>query len=305
MGRKCRASAGYAGRRCAGGGARHGRALASGLHDRPPVTPTVHDVRGLPVPGVRGTSAAGGVSPAADRFERLLRQLQTRGTFKAPASVPQAPPARLRFRQPAPLPPHAATARPATIRTASGTRPATAATHAKRALAASIRHAAAHAGVAPGLSVAVARAESSLDPGARSRDGRSVGTFQVLPSTAAEMRRKIAAGTVERPPGSDDVALGVGYLRYLHDLFGREAKLGHGLKTVAVADPGERQRFAVAAFNAGEGSVARAQARAAASGGDPTSFDDVRRFLPAGTRGYVERVSAFAREETLPETTRV
>jgi soluble lytic murein transglycosylase-like protein len=179
-----------------------------------------------------------------------------------------------------------------------------AAANARHELAASIRRAAATAGIAPALSVAVARAESSLDPTARSPDGKSTGTFQVLPSTAAEMRRKIAAGTVTRPAGNDDVALGVGYLRYLHDLFGRNARLARGLSTVAVADARERELFAVAAFNAGEGTVARAQARTAAAGGDPTRFADVRAFLPHGTQGYVARVAAYAREE-LPTTTAV
>lgn len=187
---------------------------------------------------------------------------------------------------------------------ATSVRPATVTSGARQALAGTIRHAAAAAGVEPALSIAVARAESNLNPQARSPDGRSVGTFQVLPGTATEMKRKIATGTVTRPPGSDDVALGVGYLRYLHDLFGRKAQLGHGLETVAVPAAEERRQFAVAAFNAGEGTVARAQARAAAAGGDPSRFDDVRPFLPASTRGYVERVTAYAREE-LPTVTAV
>jgi len=170
-------------------------------------------------------------------------------------------------------------------------------TAAKHEVASAIRRAAAGVGVEPALSVAVARAESSLNPAARSADGASVGTFQVLPSTAAEMRRKFRAGVVERPQGSDDVALGVGYLRYLHDVFGRGARLGHGRATVAVADPSERQLFAVAAFNAGEGRVAEAQASAARAGGDPTRFADVQRYLPAITRGYVARVAGYAIEE--------
>jgi membrane-bound lytic murein transglycosylase MltF len=167
----------------------------------------------------------------------------------------------------------------------------------KDALVAAIRSASTAASVDPTLSVAVARAESSLDPTARSSDGLSVGTFQVTAATAAEMRRKIAAGTVARPPGVDDVALGVGYLRYLNDLFGKDAKLAPGLRTVPVADADERRLFATAAFNAGEGRVARAQALAKATGGDPTSFADVRRFLPSITRAYVDRVAAYQRDE--------
>jgi transglycosylase-like protein with SLT domain len=270
--------------------------LASALLRFRRVTPTINDVRGLPVPGVRAVPQGPIQSPSAARFQMLLEKLRATGSgHPTPpgASRPPTAPSGIRQRR---ILPHADAGR--------GPR-ATSTAHAKRALAASIRHAAAKAGVHPALSVAVARAESSLNPAARSADGKSRGTFQVLPSTAAEMRRKIAAGTVERPPGTDDVALGVGYLRYLHDLFGRDAQLGHGLRTVAVGDPAERERFAVAAFNAGEGSVARAQARAVATGGDPTRFADVRRFLPVGTQGYVERVVSYAREEAVPETVEV
>lgn len=167
----------------------------------------------------------------------------------------------------------------------------------KAALKAAIHKASTAAEVDPALSVAVARAESSLNPRARSSDGLSVGTFQVTDATAAEMHRKIAAGTVERPPGTDDVALGVGYLRYLDDLFAKRSNLGGKLKTVAVEDGTERRLFAIAAFNAGEGRVAQAQAKAVAIGHDPTRFEDIRRFLPTITRGYVDRVAAYQREE--------
>src|SRR5437867_219071 len=235
--------------------------------------PTVHDVRGAPVPGVSGVAPR--PVPGAVRFEDLLRGLAP----ARPGRPPATPPVQRRLPL-APGAPHAASP-------PAGSRPA---------LVAAIRHAAGTAGVDSALSLAVARAESALDPRARSTDGLSVGTFQMTRATAAEMRRKIAAGTVARPSGPDDVALGVGYLRYLQDLFGRSARLAPGLATVAVHDAGERRLFAVASFNAGEGRVARAQALAAAAGGDPTRFADVRPFLPAITRGYVARVGAYAAE---------
>lgn len=167
---------------------------------------------------------------------------------------------------------------------------------ARKALLQAIETASAHAGIDPALSVAVARAESALDPTARSFDGKSVGTFQVTHTTAAEMRRKIARGDVVRPPGHDDVALGVGYLRYLHDLFAETRRLHGDLHTVGVSDAEERRRFAVAAYNAGEGRVAQAQARAAAAGRDPSRFADVKPFLPGITRAYVDRVDRYRAE---------
>jgi soluble lytic murein transglycosylase-like protein len=252
----------------------------------------VSDVRGVPVPGVAGVAPH--PSPRRADFRALLEQLMP--SQRGAAARLRAP---VRLRQPT-FQPRLGPARPVALRQPSREAEPAAAPRARQALRAAIRHAAATAGIEPALSLAVARAESSLNPQARSPDGQSVGTFQVTHATAAEMRRKIARGTVERPPGVDDVALGVGYLRYLHDLFGRRARLARGLETVPIEDTGERRLFAVAAFNAGEGRVARAQARAAAGGGDPTRFADVRPFLPPITQAYVTRVVGFAREESPP-----
>jgi soluble lytic murein transglycosylase-like protein len=164
----------------------------------------------------------------------------------------------------------------------------------QRALASAITRASQHAGVAPNLSLAVAVAESSLDPSARSADGLSKGTFQVTGPTAAEVRGRFARRELRRPPGSEDVALGVAHLRYLHDLFSHETTLGRSVRTVAVDDPRERSRFAVAAYNAGEGRVARAQEQAAALRRDPSRFESIRALLPRLTQRYVDRVMRYA-----------
>jgi soluble lytic murein transglycosylase-like protein len=247
---------------------------------------TIHDVRGVPVAGVR---TLGRAMPARARqvqgagFGALLQQL-------TPAAGAAASRVRFAERAVLPRPLGAVSAAPAaSAQKVPGLRGAE-----RARLADAIRASAGQAGVDPALSVAVARAESNLDPSARSSDGLSVGTFQVTHYTKAEMKRKIAQGIVERPPGTDDVALGVGYLRYLHDLFDRDAPLTRDLRTVRVEDADERRRFAVAAFNAGEGRVAQAQARVAAAGGDPTDYGEIRPFLPRITRGYVERVIGWA-----------
>lgn len=169
-------------------------------------------------------------------------------------------------------------------------------TPAKRALANDIEDASRSAEVDPHLAVAVAVAESSLDPTAESSDGLSRGTFQVTGATQAEIRRKLANGRLERPAGQDDVALGVAYLRYLDEIFQEPTRLGRGLETQPIARASERRRFTAAAFNAGEGRVATAQRRAEAAGGDPTRYADIRPHLPSITRTYVDRVMRYSGE---------
>jgi len=168
----------------------------------------------------------------------------------------------------------------------------------QRSLAGAITRASEHAGIEPGLSLAVAVAESSLDPSACSPDGLSSGTFQVTSATAADIRRRFATGRLDRPPGGDDVALGVAHLRYLDEIFADDAALGGSLRTVAVDDPGERARFAVAAYNAGEGRVASAQRRAAELRRDPRRYEHIRPFLPDSTRRYVDRVMRYSGHTT-------
>lgn len=262
------------------------------------MVPTVHDVIGAPLPGTSGVSPR--TVPSATPFDQVLKGYLSRSTSaRRPASPLQAPTA---LKPPQVVPhriPHVQGVAPrgAKVNGAATTtaRPATVGLR-KTALRAAIHRAATSVGVDSALSLGVARAESNFNPTARSSDGLSVGTFQMTNTTANEMRRRMASHSVDRPAGTEDVALGVGYLRYLHDLFGRDARLARNLTTVAVPNADERRLFAVAAFNAGEGRVAQAQARARAAGGDPTRFADVKRFLPGITQTYVGRVADYARD---------
>ena len=164
----------------------------------------------------------------------------------------------------------------------------------RAALVARIHVAGRRFGVAPHLGEGIAWTESRFDPTARSSDGLSVGAFQLTRVTAAAMRRRLA-GVAEDLPLHDEVTLGIGYLRYLSGLFARPTILDEGGNaTIAVGNCTERWRFAIAAYNAGEGRVAAGQRRAAAAGLDPTHFDNVRPYLPQITRRYVDSVLTFA-----------
>jgi membrane-bound lytic murein transglycosylase MltF len=145
-------------------------------------------------------------------------------------------------------------------------------------------------GVDPAIGRAVAFVESNFDTDARSPDGETTGAFQLKRTTAHAMRRRLAVDGEGLPLG-DEVTLGIGYLRYLDRIFAEPTVLDDaGRRTIPVADRGERRRFAIAAYNAGEGRVAEAQRKAHGAGLDARRFADVHAFLPAITQRYVARV---------------
>jgi soluble lytic murein transglycosylase-like protein len=152
-----------------------------------------------------------------------------------------------------------------------------------------------HHGVDPALSIAVARAESSLRVDAVSKDGHaSKGMFQLLDVTGRELMNRLDVDGHYTPfEPTQNAHLGVGYLRRLHDLFSKESNLGFNLRTNPVNSASDLEKVAVAAFNAGEGNVARAQKIAKSLGKDPGSYDAIEPHLPASTRAYVERVGAL------------
>lgn len=147
-------------------------------------------------------------------------------------------------------------------------------------------------GVDPALGMAVVKNESNFNPRAVSQDGHSSkGLFQLLDSTGQDlMGRMDMKGTYDPFNPSMNVDLGVSYLRYLHDIFSSPTKLPNDRATQAAANSTSLEKLAVAAFNAGEGRVASAQARAERAGKDPTTYEHVSQYLPQSTQQYVERV---------------
>lgn len=89
--------------------------------------------------------------------------------------------------------------------------------------------------------------------------------------------------------------------RYLDDLdrsFSKRTVLSAKTITIPIKDSSERKKFILAAYNGGEGTIAKAQYFAQQAGKGPTNWDDVQWFLeqaeannPGQIRKYVKDVS--------------
>jgi hypothetical protein len=148
------------------------------------------------------------------------------------------------------------------------------------------------------LSMAIIKAESNFQSGAISKDGHfSKGLFQLLDETGNERLQEVMPGMDYLPFNpAMNITLGLEHLSYLKELFTKDSNLGKGkLKTLAVA-PESLTSVIAAAFNAGQGRVARAQALVNATGGDPRDYTSLKPYLPKTTIEYVSRVLQFQKE---------
>lgn len=175
---------------------------------------------------------------------------------------------------------------------------------AKRPIENIIKEAARNNGVDEQLAMAVARAESSLRTDVVSKDGfESKGLFQLLDSTAKDLAPELFEENNYDPFNPEvNSELGNKYLKQLSTLFGGNNYLTRGLSTFSAISEEDREKFAVAAFNAGQGRVAEAQAKALTEGGNPGRFQDIIDYLPKITQNYVSRVQRFKEEEKLAST---
>ena len=148
-------------------------------------------------------------------------------------------------------------------------------------------------GLDPTLAMSVVKAESSFNTRAVSSDGHaSKGLFQLLDTTGKTLLARSEDTDRSYDPFDPhlNMELGTSYLKYLHSIFSTPTDLPNNLKTHKAADEESLEKFAVAAFNAGEGRVASAQGRSERAGKDPSFYEQVAPFLPRSTREYVTRV---------------
>jgi len=149
-------------------------------------------------------------------------------------------------------------------------------------------------GIDPALGMAVISAESDFKADAVSRDGHySKGLFQLLDSTGQERLQLLGLKQDYNPFDPElNIELGINYLSHLHGIFSSPTPLNNNFTTHQAANSASLEKLAVAAFNAGQGRVASAQARAEQAGLDPAEYDQVEGFLPDITKGYVRKVMA-------------
>lgn len=122
--------------------------------------------------------------------------------------------------------------------------------------------------------------ESSFGQNRRSRGiPGAAGDFQLEGRTAKKMGLTIGKKNDERFDVDNASAAAAKYLKMQDSAFSKKTALSEKLSTSPVKDSAERKTFAIAAFNAGEGRIAKAQQLAKEDGKNPASWDDVKKYL--------------------------
>lgn len=89
------------------------------------------------------------------------------------------------------------------------------------------------------------------------------------------------------------------------DILQKKTKLSGDIITTPVNDAGERKKFVLAAYNAGEARIARAQELARKAGYSPSLWDEVKEYLEAAgaskpqaneAREYVEKILGYEKQ---------
>jgi membrane-bound lytic murein transglycosylase MltF len=177
--------------------------------------------------------------------------------------------------------------------------------HVRRALENASRHFDEHDKLDVHTLEAVYAKESSFGVNLKTRGGDTAGHFQIRIVTADRFKINYSGKNDQRFDVDDSAWVAAKYLKTLDTIFRKGLTLKETLKASVVADAIERKKFAVAAYNGGEGRIAEAQKLAAANGKDPAVWNEVKAFLQeAGAvdgkdieiREYVEKILAFEEE---------
>ena len=122
--------------------------------------------------------------------------------------------------------------------------------------------------------------ESSFGKTRRKRGmSGAAGDFHLERATAKRMGLTVSEKNDERFDVDKASAASAKYLKIHDKKFSEQTTLAGKLSTSPVEDVVEREKFVVAAFNAGEGRIAKAQTLAKQDGKNPAIWDDVKEYL--------------------------
>jgi len=119
------------------------------------------------------------------------------------------------------------------------------------------------------------------------------GHFQFEPVTAKRYGLSVTENNDQRFDIDYASSAAARYLKDLDTFFSKNTTLSGKLKTIGVKNASERENFALGAFNAGEGNIAKAQALAEKAGKNPQLWVDVEEYLTDETRQYVPKVLSY------------
>ena len=130
--------------------------------------------------------------------------------------------------------------------------------------------------------------------GARGSKG-AAGYFQFKPATAKQYGLSTTKDNDQRFDKKLSFSAAAKCLKDMDRLFSRPIVLGVGNITVAVQNKQERKKFALAAYNIGQGRVSTAQNKAEAAGKNPQVWDEVKYFLnqTSATKDNIKEVFAY------------
>lgn len=88
---------------------------------------------------------------------------------------------------------------------------------------------------------------------------KPAGHFHLSPATAKRYGLTVTKNNDQRFDIDYASSASARYLKDLHTFFSKDTTLVGDTKTVGIKNPSERKKFVLGAFNAGEGSIAKAQ----------------------------------------------
>ncbi len=135
--------------------------------------------------------------------------------------------------------------------------------------------------------------ESSFGTNFKNNRGSDAGAghFQLEKKTAEQYNLIVKKDNDQRfdIDYSSDVA--ARYLKDLYNYFSKSTVLSSTIRTIPVKDTKERKKFALAAYNAGQGRIAQAQIEAEKAGENPALWDIAKEYLrQAGANEKKEKI---------------